>query len=903
MWRDSYPHDADSRTKEIPSHVKMDLSPPNPLYQPWSYGGNYCYPFPQEYHGCCNHGYYGGGPYSFRPNYTHYPPPLAFHNHGFYPPYPGAYPGYSVPPPHYSVEQPRYDYDKNNHAPHGCCGCNHREDEKKLRTEEEPKVDKKTSESCVPFLLKDCPNYPIMWVPPGYMNNTEPMVHQSQQDGGDGNRFPFQIFWLPCKNDQVGKDGKENNLDPVAHNGFPDKKMRENNEGSGSKAECETSSVQKVIPVKQVGTNEEKQNPENIHMKVESGSVVDKKTDNGSREGKASPKTSKLPPVCLRIDPLPRKKKSSRSPSPPGDKHRSNGFPVNSSQQQTQFNEGLKISKEEQSKDIIKTVEVGNDVTKVEKDYLSGDVLEEEGKDGETGMVHAKGEPCEGQKKNLSEHEAARIIQSVYRGFEVRKSHPLMKLRQIGEVGKQVLELRNRIKDLELSSSIISIDGKQKLVIGETIMSLLLKLDTIQGLHPIVRDIRKSVAKDLVGLQEKLDSLTSVKSEAPSATSITEHVMHPEDDPMREKSGEGQSQSSLHKNHEHQVTESQYDDDDAEACNTNVEPQLEFHIKENVKDDGIHEKVHQAPTQLDSANQIVGLDMVTPENREMKATESQDDGGAGAFSTNGEKQFESHNEKSIYDKMDEVVGLDTSIFGNHEVEAINFMDDGNVEAHDFKNHEQLVEQNNGEPNSNQLQIPVEAEQTANCVVQDLVQAESDVSNAEKMLSDVNYKVETAVPPQNDRGCDVILEPRVVEPEQEKSHHTPAVFGSVDSRDDATAQTYDSDVSMVEMKSELPKAGAENVHAEEAPKGGEVEDDVGGAPPAGSDGKLMEENEKLRVMVEELMKAGNEQLEVIKELTGRVKDLEKKLSRKKKMKANKCKSRGCVVKEEIRDCLV
>ncbi|CAI9285528.1 unnamed protein product [Lactuca saligna] len=43
-------------------------------------------------------------------------------------------------------------------------------------------------------------------------------------------------------------------------------------------------------------------------------------------------------------------------------------------------------------------------------------------------------------------------------------------------------------------------------------MSLLLKLDTIQGLQPIVRDVRKSVAKELVGFQEKLDSLTFVKS-------------------------------------------------------------------------------------------------------------------------------------------------------------------------------------------------------------------------------------------------------------------------------------------------------------------------------------------------------------------------------------------------------
>ncbi|CAH1438314.1 unnamed protein product [Lactuca virosa] len=95
------------------------------------------------------------------------------------------------------------------------------------------------------------------------------------------------------------------------------------------------------------------------------------------------------------------------------------------------------------------------------------------------------------------------MIQSVYRGFEVRKYQSLMKLRQIAQVGKQVVELRNRIQDLASS-----MDDKQKLIIGETIMSLLLKLDTIQGLHPIMRDVRKFVAKELVDLQEKLDSLT-----------------------------------------------------------------------------------------------------------------------------------------------------------------------------------------------------------------------------------------------------------------------------------------------------------------------------------------------------------------------------------------------------------
>ncbi|KAJ8747037.1 hypothetical protein K2173_003430 [Erythroxylum novogranatense] len=49
----------------------------------------------------------------------------------------------------------------------------------------------------------------------------------------------------------------------------------------------------------------------------------------------------------------------------------------------------------------------------------------------------------------------------------------------------------------------------------------------------------------------------------------------------------------------------------------------------------------------------------------------------------------------------------------------------------------------------------------------------------------------------------------------------------------------------------------------------------------NDWKLIEENAKVREMVEKLIEAGQEQLCVISNLTGRVKNLEKKLSKKKK----------------------
>ncbi|KAJ0499814.1 putative IQ motif, EF-hand binding, BAG domain, BAG domain superfamily [Helianthus annuus] len=707
MWTD--PHHAH------PSH----MLPPYPLPQPQ--------PQPQQHHGygCCNHTphYYGACPYP-----PYYPP------HGVYSPFPAPY---SLPPQHYyyAVEHPSYNYHKKNNHP--CCACNHKEDDKGPRVNQESQVDNKTSDSLVPLFLKDRPimwvppgyneskesdkdnnkyshepvlvkhlepskdhpDYPIMWVPSGYdkskandkdkysnepvsvkrlepskdrpdypiiwvprgyteslandkgRNSNDPVLvkhpepskwggngelAQDEQGGtgtGDGNRFPFKIFWLPSKNDQVGKDTKDNNLDLVANKGLLDEKATKKNEGSGSEGECETSSkhaaqkvfpvkqastneeasrkhaVQKVIPVKQASTNEEKKNPKSTN--TNSDSV--EKTDNG---GKTSPKTSKLPPVCLRIDPLPKKKKTSRSPSP-GEKERSNGSPVNSPKSSQQQAQVLKKSQEEQSEGDIKTVDHANKVkqanladhannveranladhvNKVERANLADHASKvEQANLAELGDVpREKGEE---KKKNMSEHEAALIIQSVYRGFEVRKSQPLKKLRQIYEVRKMVADLTNRIQDMETC-----LDSKKAVIIGETIMSLLLKLDTIQGLHPFVREVRKSVAKELVGLQEKLDYLTSVKSETPS-----EGSMHPEDDG---KLDQAQAQTGLCENREH--------NDDAEACKTtNVEQQLE----KSTEGDSIQDRFDHAATECDE--EAVGL-CENHENHEVEATVSQE---------------------------------------------------------------------------------------------------------------------------------------------------------------------------------------------------------------------------------------------------------------------------------------
>nr|CAD1843315.1 unnamed protein product [Ananas comosus var. bracteatus] len=260
--------------------------------------------------------------------------------------------------------------------------------------------------------------------------------------------------------------------------------------------------------------------------------IHEKKDDNGADSlgsKQSSPvKSSKLPPVCLRVDPLPKKKSingSSRSPSPPSRK----------GEESAQKEKEQIIQTENAPKEKIhKTVPVVfvKGVPEKNAEEVGGEKYGGKSKDGYKGKVDRKAfeeaklekekqvvkenkeckEKIKGgeveerkQRMDFSEAEAATLIQSAYRGYEVRKWQPLQKLRNIKRVQEQVGEVRKRIESLGASSEM---DAKQRMIIGETIMNLLLQLDTIQGLHPSVREVRKSVAKELICLQEKLDSLS-----------------------------------------------------------------------------------------------------------------------------------------------------------------------------------------------------------------------------------------------------------------------------------------------------------------------------------------------------------------------------------------------------------
>lgn len=414
--------------------------------------------------------------------------------------------------------------------------------------------------------------------------------HDSLMQGGDGKRtqnqqnedkmrqFPFPIIWMPYhdKQEEAGKEDKKemdpepesSKEPPCIYNFVPvnppqsddftnapkaNEKKFESQGGSPTEEKTanqknilveEKTTYQKNIPVKQMESHEE-ESSEDTQSRGRSANTMNKASGTSSkRQYSSPPKTPKLSPVCLRVDPLPRKKNGngrSRSSSPPYPKGHSNetsndafrattssALKENPHQDSRSQNIISNNSKEVETYEMEKVIEVmerktsedkdrelgGKSQTQVpvnlpmdSQDEVSGKrTVEKTGKDGEECKIQEdKGarkagdmtteEPNEArkvkdsaklagnegklEKKTLPDEEAAMCIQSAYRGYEVRKWEPLKKLKQIAEVRQQMLDVQNHIQILELSSD-LQRDDKQIAVIGETIMRLLLKLDTIQ---------------------------------------------------------------------------------------------------------------------------------------------------------------------------------------------------------------------------------------------------------------------------------------------------------------------------------------------------------------------------------------------------------------------------------------
>ncbi|XP_051227294.1 uncharacterized protein [Lolium perenne] len=274
----------------------------------------------------------------------------------------------------------------------------------------------------------------------------------------------------------------------------------------------------------------------------EKASKVEKEGENkkSNHVGTSKAKPSKLPPVCLRVDPLPKKKSrnmSSGSLNPATNKvcekendtkeaqrknqetklsgaNKESNMPVKEKPSEMEKGIGSRnvivqdaCGKPAQEEDISTKVDqkVQPSVSVKAQENTSDGSLQECDKRTEEDEMKFQGEVSKSAREvNLSELDAAVRIQSAYRGYDVRRWRPLEKLRKVKKVHDQMQDLKKQLQGLEASSKQLTV--KEQVAINETIMNLLLSLDSIQGLHPSAREARKSVARELVSLQEELDS-------------------------------------------------------------------------------------------------------------------------------------------------------------------------------------------------------------------------------------------------------------------------------------------------------------------------------------------------------------------------------------------------------------
>ncbi|KAM0962233.1 hypothetical protein ACFX13_021817 [Malus domestica] len=99
-----------------------------------------------------------------------------------------------------------------------------------------------------------------------------------------------------------------------------------------------------------------------------------------------------------------------------------------------------------------------------------------------------------------SRSDSALKIQKAFRGFMVRKS-----VRKIAAIRVEVGEIEKRTSKRE-AVELMRRDAKERLRVNETLMNLLLKLDSVKGVDSGVRDLRRAVIKKAIALQERVDS-------------------------------------------------------------------------------------------------------------------------------------------------------------------------------------------------------------------------------------------------------------------------------------------------------------------------------------------------------------------------------------------------------------
>ncbi|KAG6422436.1 hypothetical protein SASPL_119008 [Salvia splendens] len=110
--------------------------------------------------------------------------------------------------------------------------------------------------------------------------------------------------------------------------------------------------------------------------------------------------------------------------------------------------------------------------------------------------------------ERLDRTEWAVKIQKVFRGYLARKS-----LRKVKDIKLEVDEIEERLRSCK-TVELVKTDAKERLRMSESLMCLLLKLDSICGVDLGVKGCRKSVIRKAIGLQERIDAIVAGEIEA-----------------------------------------------------------------------------------------------------------------------------------------------------------------------------------------------------------------------------------------------------------------------------------------------------------------------------------------------------------------------------------------------------
>lgn len=903
----------------------------------------------------------------------------------------------------------------------------------------------------LPFDIKGVPNM----FHDGYgTRNQKPESENNRRESEDGkmdqknqsehkrSEFPFPIFWVPYYNKQE-ESGKANNqentsspkiieevphtfksvpvkshVDEGALKGNGSNQVEHKNTGASDAVEKVTNA--RSIPVKQIELHQGKNESEGDQQREVNVTEKDSGTGDKKRQSTSSPKASKLPPVCLRVDPLPRKKNgngSSRLPSPPSSKEHSqatNGeafktpvfgtndrassgsnhnnatsicekvkprekkiIQVSECEYKTSENKGVDDGCKSQT-----NVNIPNEGPKGKREtctdgdeYKTEDKGAEKMKGGTTELREEKYSsiPTDAGRKEgrlLSDADAAVLIQAAYRGYQVRKWEPLKKLKQIDEVRKEVTDVHGRVQAFERSSDLQN-DEKQKIAIGETIMRLLLKLDTLQGLHPSLREIRKSLARELTSLQERLDSITAKKLQqemqdfdvqkhvevTPNGTQNEEHV-------QREQEEKVATPGDSSENITADVKDPCASDGKSESQSL-VDPASNERAEHIVLPNGSYRE---------DTSQVVTADALNP---------TSDVSDTNKMAAEPEAKSEANDILTEVDELDttdseespvEVVGEDCKDVSikkeeHDDVNTLNLaavVDDSAHDPLDSENHAimelpvGLLDKDEGD---NEMNISNETVQTDNEIIFEelpmrLLDEDTTISEVKKhdqtkpktykevlLAQEGEFNVdEKPSSSTDDTAKETQLEQQQHLEEQEEVQSSGESDGwvKIEFQNEGKGDD-DSPMDMVvECKSgeevgndtKLPPLTAQDKGDEPGNEDVSMEaNDVNSISPEAvkfvpisdmqkeeepeekiaqretqelvveqaindddkdtetlaqektelsgglsGDSKLLEENEKLRKMMKKLLEAGNEQLNVISDLTGRVKDLEKKLAR-------------------------